>query len=70
MRLGKAPLVVVESRWQEGECQEAIMIGQRGQQHLDCICEGENPGRKQVQKEMVLWGGEDSVSAVGTHHRA
>ena len=50
--------------------QEAIMIGQRGQEHLDCICEGGNPGRKQVQKEVVLWSGEDSVSAVGAHHRA
>lgn len=36
--------------------QEAIMMGQRGQEHLDCSGEGGNPGRKQIHKEVALWG--------------
>lgn len=33
------------------------MVGQRGQEGLGCSGEGGNPGRKQLQNEVVLWAG-------------
>lgn len=50
--------------------QEAIRVGQRGQEHLDCSGEGGIQVESRSKKKRLCGGGEDSVSAVGAHHRA